>query len=976
MKKAIYTWLQVPSGDHSRAACCDGERLPSQFVPSPFESTIAGNLLTKAPKGAALTLCSGSENTCSEGSGVAGFENDSLYYTFCGKKVALNDLYRDANEEEFAPAQPAQFTTFEGTEATVTRVYVTVKEMEKAVAYDFVAYKTIPLVQVFVTLNPNNAEMVFPFQIGCLTFEKASISNMLAGLPQVEIPARDDLYIGENYISFTAGDLNFAFAGGYPALQSADGVVTVKADYQNNVKIYDISEYGPQNPFVSNIVCSTESIDAESWLDKIPCLDASNALLEGNQMIATGNLKIVLHQNGQGLDLLRIEDVRKEKMLLSRGINMLFSLNLRHVEKKTKLHLDSHEGWGSIQTTSTKNMHTWVFSDHKEVENISVILTAFCDSERSRISWDLSVQNESAVYSVQDAEYPRLTMNTDDHTTLLSPYGSGEIRRHLSSAAAHASLNYPGFGASLQCGAVYNTKMGCGIYYGVHDPAPAYKVCNFDKQLFKQTISFGFTYPFELIDKAGNSSSLAGKAVWQLFDGDWYDACMIYKDFVEREANWLPETDENGPIHTAEWMKTCSHWWRSMLDDPCIEPEKTRDWFEETLKAHEDLGVPSANHVYHWHQTMFDNEYPHFFPAKREFIRKAPLLQQAGIKLVPYINSRCWDDLDGGADDWEFTSKALPGTSKDLDGNTFVELSPFNKPNGGPKVRLAVMCPSSIVWQDTQCELVDKVYNELGMDGVYLDQIAAAKPNLCADPHHNHAAGGGSWWIDNYNQMVSRMKTHGPETGAFVTECTGEAYMKTIEALLSWAWVRNSQVPAFSAVYGGKVALVGRDYNSLKDEEGVKIFAAESFLFGEQMGWIIPHQYLTTCYREFYKKCVRAREAHKEFFYAGKLLRPLSIESDQTPITTYGCAMAEGQIISVPAVMGAHWKKFADGEELIVLVNLSNSDAKAQVAMPDGIRSLHFEGDFDKIVDCADGTFSITLPAQSVVTAVIGSEKA
>ena len=117
------------------------------------------------------------------------------------------------------------------------------------------------------------------------------------------------------------------------------------------------------------------------------------------------------------------------------------------------------------------------------------------------------------------------------------------------------------------------------------------------------------------------------------------------------------------------------------------------------------------------------------------------------------------------------------------------------------------MCPSSVMWQDLQCELVDKVYNELGMDGVYLDQIAAAKPNLCADPHHNHAAGGGSWWIENYNHMASRMKTHGPETGAFVTECTGEAYMKSIEALLSWAWVRNSQVPAFSAVYGGRVAL-------------------------------------------------------------------------------------------------------------------------------------------------------------------------
>lgn len=970
MKKTIYTWLQVPAGDGKRAACCQGQQLPSQFVPAPFDGSLAGSVLTKAQSGAVLTLCNGNESIHSEKTSVAGFENGSLYYTFCGKKVLLSDLYRDQSEAEFAPQEPASFETFDGTEATITRVYVSVKGMEKAVAYDFVSYKALPLVQVFVSLNPNNAEVIFPFQIGCLTFEKGSVTNMLAGLPKVEIPREDDLYIAENYISFTADGVNFAFAGGYPALQSADGIVKVKSDCQSSVKTYDISEYGPQNPFVSNIVCSREVVDAESWLQNIPCLYAENDLLGKNQIISVGDLKVVLGDNGQGLELLSIYDIRKEQPLLSRGANMLFTLNLRHVEDKSKLHLNSREGWGSIQTTSTKNMHTWVFSDHKEAENISVILTAFCAPEKSRISWDLTVQNESAVYSVQDAEYPRLTMNTDNNTTLLSPYGSGEIRRSLSSAAAHASLNYPGFGASFQFGAVYNTDLGCGIYYGVHDPAPAYKVCNFDKQLFKQTISFGFTYPFSLIDKAGNSSSLAGKVVWQLFDGDWYDACMIYKEFVDAEANWLPEVDENGPVNTPDWMKTCSHWWRTCLEDPRMEDDCS-NWLNETLEAQKDLGIPCADHVYHWHQTVFDNEYPHFFPARREFIRGVPLMHEAGIKLVPYINSRCWDTLDGGADDWEYTSKALSETTKDLDGNTFIELSPFNKPNGGPKVQLAVMCPSSVMWQDLQCELVDKLYNELGMDGVYLDQIAAAKPNLCADPHHNHAAGGGSWWMDNYHHMVSRMKTHGPKTGALVTECTGEPYMKTIEALLSWAWVRNSQVPAFSSIYGGRVAMVGRDYDSLRDEEGVKIFAAQSFLFGEQMGWIPPSRYLKTCYRAFYKKCVLTRDAHKEFFYAGKLLRPLAIESDQSPITTYRCIMAEGQIVSAPAVMGAHWKKFAGDQELIVLINLSNNAAKTEVTLPEGISSLKLEGDINKDVSCANGKLSVTLPAQSVVTSII-----
>lgn len=206
MEKMIDTWLQVPAGDSSRAACCKGETLPSQFVPSPFDGAIAGSVLTKAPKNTVLTLCGGNEGDRSDGTSVAGFENSRLYYTFCGKKVQLNDLYRDESEAEFAPAEPASFETFDGTEATVTRVYVSVKGMEKAAAYDFVAYKSLPLVQVFVALNPDNAETIFPFQIAALTFEKASVTNMLAGLPKVEIPAKDDLYIAENYISFKADD--------------------------------------------------------------------------------------------------------------------------------------------------------------------------------------------------------------------------------------------------------------------------------------------------------------------------------------------------------------------------------------------------------------------------------------------------------------------------------------------------------------------------------------------------------------------------------------------------------------------------------------------------------------------------------------------------------------------------------------------------------------------------------------------------
>ena len=61
------------------------------------------------------------------------------YYTFCGRKVQLNDLYRDESEDQFAPTEPASYETFDGAEAAVTRIYVSIKGMEKAAAYDFVS---------------------------------------------------------------------------------------------------------------------------------------------------------------------------------------------------------------------------------------------------------------------------------------------------------------------------------------------------------------------------------------------------------------------------------------------------------------------------------------------------------------------------------------------------------------------------------------------------------------------------------------------------------------------------------------------------------------------------------------------------------------------------------------------------------------------------------------------------------------------
>ena len=109
-------------------------------------------------------------------------------------------------------------------------------------------------------------------------------------------------------------------------------------------------------------------------------------------------------------------------------------------------------------------------------------------------------------------------------------------------------------------------------------------------------------------------------------------------------------------------------WFNVSVDNP--------HWVEETLEAAQDLDVPIACHVYNWHQIPFDNDYPHYFPAREEFLEKAPILQKAGLKLLPYINGRLWDMHDHLNEDYLFSAKGRAGATKGRAGKPVRESLP------------------------------------------------------------------------------------------------------------------------------------------------------------------------------------------------------------------------------------------------------------------------------------------------------------
>src|SRR5690606_20741723 len=79
-----------------------------------------------------------------------------------------------------------------------------------------------------------------------------------------------------------------------------------------------------------------------------------------------------------------------------------------------------------------------------------------------------------------------------------------------------------------------------------------------------------------------------------------------------------------------EWYLNTVLWFSGMYSDKILPLAKY-------------LEAPVAYQWYNWHEIPFDSHLPDYFPAKEGFEQKVGSLQAAGVKVIPYINSRVWE---------------------------------------------------------------------------------------------------------------------------------------------------------------------------------------------------------------------------------------------------------------------------------------------------------------------------------------------
>lgn len=643
--------------------------------------------------------------------------------------------------------------------------------------------------------------------------------------------------------------------------------------------------------------------------------------------IAAGDLRLVLERRPDGLALLTLADAATGRLLVGPEAPPLFEVTLRAGTNETRLRAD--QGWGQVRLEPAPETNTYTFrwrqAQAAGLGGFEATLHLRADAGRHRLAWELEAGGQADPWSLWEVRFPQLALWAEEGPAhLLLPQGAGVLKEVGRQALAPLRGEYPGGWLSMQLAAFYDSAAGTGLYFGLHDPTGATKRFTADHpEANTRAVRLAWDIPAPDMGRPGNRFVLPGQAVWQLLRGDWFDAALIYRDWVRAHARWFPKLGPEGRADTPLWMRELCAW--AMTGGP---PNQCVPAVLEFAKA---LGLPVGFHWYNWHQIPFDNDYPHYFPAREGFTAGVQQLQQAGVAVMPYINGRLWDSRDRGTDDWLFSSLARPAATKKQDGEPYLESYGSKETNGQP-VRLAVMCPATKLWQERVAGVVGRLLGECGVRAVYIDQIAAAEPVLCFDATHGHPLGGGSWWNEaGYWPMLEAIRRDKPAEVALTTECNAEPFIRWLDGYLTWHWQHDGQVPLFPAVYGGAIQMFGRAYRGGPTKDlALRMKAGQQLVWGEQLGWLEPAIVREPENFAFFSDAVRLRWQLRRYFYAGQMARPPGLEGS-VPTVTADWQWSGVWPVTTPAVLTGAWHLPAERRLALLFANVTDTAVTARV---------------------------------------------
>ena len=493
----------------------------------------------------------------------------------------------------------------------------------------------------------------------------------------------------------------------------------------------------------------------------------------------------------------------------------------------------------------------WKKFGNPGIRKLEVEARICLDSSRALSYWDITVRNPGRK-EIRQLNYPRLSgLREAGEEYLAVPQWMGQItknpRESLAAGGGSGRYEWTYPGLSLQCLSLYNPER-CGLYLACNDTLAWIKNFSFTPDTLNTLIyrmhnlpssdpSSGRSYatspgplpdpssdpsPGQLSDRSSGQSSdsytVPYSAVLGTFRGDWLTAAEIYREWGTKQY-WARESRFRKGL-TPEWLEKTALWvWNRSKSENVLVP---------AADIMQRLGLPVSVFWHWWHGCSYDDGFPEYFPpreGRKSFLSAVDEAHKKGIRSIVYMNQRLWGTT---TESW-VKENAAEHAVVNSDGSMNTHVYNIFSNRG-----TATMCLGTGFWKDKYASLCDSAVNSYEVDGVYMDQACLAVS--CYASGHDHPAGPGNYWVENFGRLTDQIRTKIPREKQIILagEGCGEAWLPSLDLMLTLAVSKEryaglnqwETIPFFQAVYhqysityGNYSSLLVPPYDELWPEE-------------------------------------------------------------------------------------------------------------------------------------------------------------